>query len=121
MHIFGVWKNNQILIVTMLCASTETVVNPSEGSHFFQNITTFGISYFSVSTEVDVLDLEWLEKIPADGSTGITLSHIRHVAVPKDLEVVVDGATRCGVVYKPGSEYESVDGQVNSFLKLSKL
>jgi hypothetical protein len=72
-------------------------VIPSQGSHFFQNITSLGIGYFTVSrSEVNLLDTKWLSSIDAVFST----EHVRHIRLDKPLEILMDRKVRMGVILK---------------------
>ncbi len=75
-------------------------VAPSEGSHFFQNLTSFGISYFTSTSRPgggrSRVDLPWLDMQPAEDET----SAVRHVRLPEPLEIWVDGRSRRGVMIK---------------------
>lgn len=75
-------------------------VEPSQGTHFFQNITSFGVGYFTVRSEDAgaFLDQDWLDEQPAEVETR----HIRHVALPAPVEIVANSRTGNGVVLKPG-------------------
>jgi pyruvate phosphate dikinase-like enzyme len=77
---------------------TETTSNhlnaePSQGSHFFHNITTMGINYISVSeTNGGFIDWDWLNSL----STTQELTYTRYVTVDKPVIIKVDGRTsRC--------------------------
>ena len=75
-------------------------VDPSQGSHFFQNIVSFGIGYLTVNLhgkEGDHLDFAWLDLQPAETET----EHLRHVALGSPLRVVLNGRDNFGVVMKP--------------------
>ena len=75
-------------------------VAPSQGSHFFQNITSFGIGYFSVGLKggEEMLDTAWLDAEPAQNET----EHVRHLAFHEPLEIFVNSRQGIGVVMKPG-------------------
>ena len=79
-------------------ASIENVnVDLSQGSHFFHNLTSFGVSYFSVAKNEEYpVDWEWL--------TGQELieetKYVRHVKLAKPLTVKVDGKSGNGVIFK---------------------
>ena len=69
----------------------------SQGSHFFHNITSFGISYFSVRHSDDHgLDWEWLDKQVCVSETD----YVKHVKLDKPLTVKVDGRSGRGVIIK---------------------
>ncbi len=75
-------------------------VTPSQGSHFFQNITAFGIGYFTIRREDarSRLDQDWLDAQPARAES----QHVRHLRFESPLEVIVDGRSGVGVVMRPG-------------------
>lgn len=76
----------------------EVPVSPSEGTHFFQNITSLGIGYFSVHSRDGGghVDYDWLATQPAVAET----THLRHVRLERPLDVWVDGRSRQGIVLK---------------------
>ncbi|MBD3236789.1 MAG: histidine kinase [Candidatus Eisenbacteria bacterium] len=77
-------------------------VAPSQGTHFFQNLTSFGLGYFTVHTrdDRDFLDLPWLAAQPAQQAS----EHLRHLRFAEPLEIVVDGRSGRGVIMKPGEQ-----------------
>lgn len=79
-------------------------VQPSQGTHFFHNITSLGIPYFTVNRVAkdtpDTLDLDWLESQPASFEN----KYIRVVSFEKPVSIAVDGSNRRGIVLKPGVE-----------------
>ena len=77
-------------------------IDPSQGTHFFQNLTSFNVGYFTINPafndgiyRVDYLDA--LEAVYED-------EHLRHVRFDKSLEVKIDGSKKTGVVFKPEKE-----------------
>ena len=69
----------------------------SQGSHFFHNITSFGVSYFSVRHSDDHdLDWEWLDRQSCVSETD----YVKHVRLEKPLTVKVDGRSGRGVIIK---------------------
>jgi DNA-binding NarL/FixJ family response regulator len=76
-------------------------VTPSQGSHFFQNITAFGIGYFTIrrTDPRSRLDQAWLDAQPAQAESA----HVRHLHFETPLDVIVDGRSGIGVVMRPGA------------------
>ncbi|MBN1884766.1 MAG: hypothetical protein JW876_04490 [Candidatus Krumholzibacteriota bacterium] len=67
----------------------------SQGSHFFHNVTSFRIFYFSVPHDGDhAIDWAWLRGRPAAAETAF----VRHVALDAPLDVRVDGRSGRGVI-----------------------
>jgi len=71
--------------------------DPSQGSHFFQNITSLGISYITVLDKgKDFIDYEWLKQQPLKNET----TFLRHIHFEKPLDVLVNGKTSQAVIKK---------------------
>ena len=72
------------------------VVEPSFGTHFFQNLITFSIAYLTINSSSGYcsFDWDWLNGIEPVSETG----YIRHVRLEKPLEVLVDGRIGKAVV-----------------------
>jgi hypothetical protein len=69
---------------------------PSQGSHFFHNITTMGINYINVSdTNGDFFDWDWLTAMEPRHASP----HVAHVKLDKTMTIKVDGRKSCCVMY----------------------
>jgi hypothetical protein len=81
-------------------------VTPSQGSHFFQNLTSFRVGYFTVNSidEADYIDWDWLTKQVAIEEFNFT----RHLRFDKPISVKMNGHENRGVILKPGVEIEEV-------------
>ncbi len=72
---------------------------PSQGSHFFHNITSLGINYLNVGHHPsDRLDRKWIEGLPVAAES----EHVLHFANPQPLTLKVDGRRSMGVILKNG-------------------
>ena len=73
-------------------------VDPSQGTHFFQNMTSFGVGYFTVDTnlpgEGGIIHKEMLDVMPAVEETA----WVRHVRFDRPLRILMDGMKQEGVV-----------------------
>lgn len=74
-------------------------IEPSQGTHFFQNLTSLGVAYFTVDTVngEDILDQKLLDSMPAVEETKF----IRRIRFDKSLSIKVDGKKNIGVVMRP--------------------
>jgi hypothetical protein len=74
-------------------------VTPSQGSHFFQNLTAFQVGYFTVNPDAGegFVDWEWLGSIVAVEEQGC----VRHLHFDEPLVVVMNGKTSRGMIFKP--------------------
>ncbi|MCL2649615.1 MAG: phosphoenolpyruvate synthase [Candidatus Azobacteroides sp.] len=75
-------------------------IEPSQGTHFFQNLTSFGVGYFTVnsySKDGGVFDIDYLNSLPAFQETQF----LRHVRFEKPVIIKIDGKKNLGVVLKP--------------------
>jgi hypothetical protein len=69
----------------------------SQGSHFFHNLTSFNVSYFSVKfSDPYKIDWEWLSKQHLEKETKF----VRHVSLAAPLNVKVDGRSGQGAIFK---------------------
>lgn len=75
-------------------------VDPSQGTHFFQNLTSFGVGYFTINAFQNdgIYDEEWLNSLPAVYET----KYIRQVRLNRPFVIKMDGKKNIGVVMKPG-------------------
>jgi CheY-like chemotaxis protein len=74
-------------------------VTPSQGSHFFQNLTAFQVGYFTVNPDAGegFVDWQWLTDTPSVEEDGC----VRHLHFPTPLGVVMNGRTSQGLIFKP--------------------
>ena len=69
--------------------------DPSQGSHFFHNITSLGISYLNTSEGgEDFIDWKWLRSLSATKETP----HLKHVVLKKPLTIKIDGKQSRAVI-----------------------
>jgi hypothetical protein len=74
-------------------------VTPSQGSHFFQNLTAFQIGYFTVNPDAGegFVDWDWLTAQHGVEKNGC----VRLLHFDKPLSVIMDGKTGRGMIFKP--------------------
>ena len=75
-------------------------VTPSQGSHFFQNLTSFKVGYFTVNSfsKIGYIDWDWLLKQRVVEELEFT----KHIAFNKPVSVKINGHKNKGVITKPG-------------------
>jgi CheY-like chemotaxis protein len=73
-------------------------VDPSQGTHFFQNLTSFGIGYFTVNSFINegFYDSAYLSSFPAVYED----EYIRHIHFENSMVVKIDGKQNKGVILK---------------------
>ncbi|MGA2965521.1 MAG: DUF5752 family protein [Terriglobales bacterium] len=74
-------------------------VTPSQGSHFFQNLTAFQVGYFTVNPDAGegTVDWQWLTEQPAVEEQGC----VRRLQFAAPIRVVMNSHTSQGVIFKP--------------------
>jgi hypothetical protein len=74
-------------------------VTPSQGTHFFQNLISFRIGYFTVNSGIrnEFLNWNWLAEQPAVKD----LKFSRHLRLEHPLTVKMNGRTNRGIILKP--------------------
>ena len=77
-------------------------VDPSQGTHFFQNLTSFGVGYFTINTYTGdgIFQKDILDAMPAVEET----QYVRHVRFETPLKILMDGKKQTGVVLLPTNE-----------------
>lgn len=87
-------------------------IEPSQGSHFFHNLSSFQVKYFTVRPGGPTdIDWSWLNRQPASDQT----EWLRHVRLDPPLQVRVDGRSGRGVVQLPATP-ESADRERDAHL-----
>ena len=79
-------------------------VDPSQGTHFFQNLTSFGVGYFTINPykEDGFYQRSVLDALPAVEET----QWVRHVRFPKPLKIMMDGKKQEALIMLPQEEKE---------------
>ena len=76
-------------------------VTPSQGTHFYQNIASLGVGYFTVNAHVGEgsVDWEWLGSLPALETEG----SVRLIRLDAPAVAILNGRERRGVILRPDS------------------
>jgi hypothetical protein len=92
------WKNISGVRAMIELRNEKIKADPSQGSHFFQNITSLGIQYITVTEDAgtgDHFDWVWIDSLPSVKE----LSFVRHVRLERPVTIKIDGRTsRCTIV-----------------------
>lgn len=93
------WSNISNARLIVECGLSNYRVDPSQGTHFFQNLTSFGVAYFTINPfqQDGSFDTEFLNAQPALYES----EYLRHVRFDKPMIMKVDGRKNKGVVMKP--------------------
>ena len=99
-HYLGVpvkWPHISAARVIVEVALKNYNIDPSQGTHFFQNLTSFGVGYFTIDTNVEnggFINKDMLDTMPAVEET----KYVRHVRFSKPLRILMDGKKQEGAV-----------------------
>ena len=90
------WPNISAARIIVEAGLTNYRVDPSQGTHFFQNLTSFGVGYFTINdfNGDGIYNRALLDALPAVEETA----HVRHVRFPKPLTIKLDGKKKLGYV-----------------------
>ncbi len=93
------WPNISNARVIVESGLSNYRIDPSQGTHFFQNVTSLGVSYFTINPFQNdgSYDTEFLNLQDAENE----LKFIRHVHFNKPVIIKVDGRKSLGVILKP--------------------
>jgi hypothetical protein len=74
-------------------------IDPSQGTHFFQNLTSFRVGYFTINPYINegYYNVDFLNNLAAVYED----SYIRHIRFADPLEIMIDGKNHKGVILKP--------------------
>ena len=102
-HYLGVpvkWPHISAARVIVEVALKNYNIDPSQGTHFFQNLTSFGVGYFTVDINTEeggFVNKEMLDAMPAVEET----QYVRHVRFDRPLRILMDGKKQEGAVLHP--------------------
>ena len=102
-HYLGVpvkWPHISAARVIVEVALKNYNIDPSQGTHFFQNLTSFGVGYFTVDTNTEeggFVNKEILDAMPAVEET----QYVRHVRFDHPMRILMDGKKQEGAVLIP--------------------
>lgn len=87
--------------VIVECGLTNYRIDPSQGTHFFQNLTSLGVAYYTINPYKGdgMFNEEYLNSIPAVNET----QYIRHIRFDSPCVAKVDGVKKKGVLLKAAS------------------
>ena len=97
------WPHISVAKVIVEVALKNYRVDPSQGTHFFQNLTSFGVGYFTVDpnrADGGLFRKDLLDLMPAVEETR----YVRHVRFSSPLRIMMDGKKQEGVVLVPQAE-----------------
>lgn len=82
-------------------------IDPSQGTHFFQNLTSFKVGYLTINPfmEDGYYDIEYLSKQEAIYED----KYIRHIRFKEALTIIIDGKKNKAVIYKEGIKIQNTD------------
>ena len=83
------WAHISGARIIVECGLENYRIDPSQGTHFFQNLTSFGVGYLTINPYQGDgrFDETTLDQLPAEHET----SYIRHVSFPTPLSIKMDG------------------------------
>ena len=102
-HYLGVpvkWPHISAARVIVEVALKNYNIDPSQGTHFFQNLTSFGVGYFTIDTNVEnggFVNKEMLDAMPAIEETKF----VRHVRFAHPMRILMDGKKQEGAIQFP--------------------
>ena len=98
------WPHISNAKVIVECGLENYRVDPSQGTHFFQNLTSFGVGYFTINPFKGEgwFDESYLNQMPAIEET----EYLRHVRLESPMIIKMDGKRSLGVVMKPQNNTE---------------
>jgi len=80
-------------------------IDPSQGTHFFQNLTSFKVGYLTINPFIDdgFFDVDYLNKHEAVFED----SYLRHISFKNSLTAIIDGENNKAAIFKEGISLEN--------------
>jgi hypothetical protein len=103
-----VWNDISNVGVILETTIESIKADPSQGSHFFQNITSLGISYITISDKgEDFIDYEFFKCRVCENTT----TYLKHIKFENPIKILVDGKTSQAVLmpYENDSLHDAMD------------
>ena len=93
------WPHISAARVIVEAGLTNYRVDPSQGTHFFQNLTSFGVGYFTINAYMNdgIYRQDHLDTLPAMEET----KYLRHIHFDSPIVVKMDGKKKIGLVTMP--------------------
>ncbi len=93
-------KWSDISAASIIVEQSLDTVDPSQGTHFFHNLTSLGVGYFTIGKNIDYyFEEEWLETHPAVYES----ENLKIITTDDPIHVLMDGRHTTGIILKPES------------------
>jgi len=88
-------------------------IDPSQGTHFFQNLTSFKVGYLTINPFIDdgFFDLKYLNRQEAEYED----EYLRHISFEEPLEIIIDGKDSKAAIFKKGFKVEEHQETTDDF------
>ncbi len=91
------WSNISAAVAIVECDMLDIKVEPSQGTHFFQNIVSFQIGYLTVKDSEGGVDFDWLDQYEPEFEQG----PLRHIRLEGPIRILLDSRNQSGLVQRP--------------------
>jgi hypothetical protein len=95
-----IWQQISSAKVIVEAGLNDFRIDPSQGTHFFQNLTSFKVGYFTINPFMDdgFFDLDYLDKQKACYED----EYLRHICFKEPLTIVIEGKSNKAAIFKKG-------------------
>ncbi|MCK5814541.1 MAG: phosphoenolpyruvate synthase [Flavobacteriaceae bacterium] len=110
-----IWPQISSAKIIVEAGLNEFRIDPSQGTHFFQNLTSFKVGYFTINPFMDdgFFDLDYLNKQEA----AYEDEYLRHICFKEPLTIVIEGKSNKAAIFKAGfkieKEQEALDSPID--------
>ena len=103
-HLLGIpvnWSQISGAKSIIECEMADISVDPSQGTHFFQNIVSFNVGYLTIrNNDPGKIDWKWLDSLVPEREIG----PIRHIKLDVPLRILLDGRNGNAAILKPNGK-----------------
>ncbi|MET2983877.1 PEP/pyruvate-binding domain-containing protein [Aureibaculum conchae] len=109
-----IWPQISAAKVIVEAGLNDFRIDPSQGTHFFQNLTSFNVGYLTINPFLNDghFDVDYLNKQEAVYEDDF----LRHIRFKKPLTVIIEGKNNKAAIYKSGFEFEENKSELESSL-----
>ena len=109
-----IWPQISAAKVIVEAGLNDFIIDPSQGTHFFQNLTSFNVGYLTINPFLDdgFFDVEYLNKQEAVYEDEF----LRHIQFKKPLAIIIEGKNNRAAIYKSGFQFDTNQTALESSL-----
>ena len=114
-----IWPQISSAKIIVESGLTNYRIDPSQGTHFFQNLTSFNVGYLTINPFINdgFFDVDYLNKQEAEYED----TYLRHICFKEPLTVIIEGKNNRAAIFKEGFKINELNEPIDSLDDLPPL